>query len=131
MIPRPSWFDPAIAIGVALLMAWVACDMYSTEGVIPGLMYPAFFGVVPLLFVFCLRLPLEAFILFLIWLVAAAGLGSGLLDGVTFFPSKNLSNDVSFADSPVAFSIAMAINASLVGTGCYFALKWWRGRQVG
>jgi hypothetical protein len=62
MIPRPSRVDLAIAICMALLMLWVGYDMLSTEGLIPGLMYPVFFGIVPLLFVFCLKLPLKAFL---------------------------------------------------------------------
>jgi hypothetical protein len=130
MIQRPPWVDIALAIGVALLMFWVAYDMIATEGLIPGLMYPVFFGTVPLLFIFCLKLPLEAFLLFLIWLLAALGFGSGLLDGVTFFPSKSGSKDISIADSPIAFGIAMTVDLVVVIVGVYVAFKWWRGRQA-
>ncbi len=130
MIPRPRWVDLSIAIGIALLMVWVAYDMLTMEGLIPGLMYPAFFGIAPLLFVICLKLPLEAFLLFLIWLLAALGFGSGLLEGVTFFPSKNGSNYISITDSPIAFGIAMAVDFAVVSAGFYVAFKWWRGRQA-
>jgi hypothetical protein len=129
MIQRPPWVDIALAVGVALLMLWVAYDMIATEGLIPGLMYPVFFGTVPLLFIFCLKLPLEAFLFFLIWLLAALGFGSGLLDGVTFFPSKNGSKDISIVDSPIAFGIAMTVDLAVVIVGFYVAFKWRRGRQ--
>jgi hypothetical protein len=129
MIQRPLWVDIALAICVALLMLWVAYGMITTEGLIPGLMYPVFFGTVPLLFIFCLKLPLEAFLLFLIWLLAALGFGSGLLEGVTFFPSKNGSNDISIVDSPIAFGIAMTVDFAVVIAGFYMVFRWWRGRQ--
>jgi hypothetical protein len=131
MIPRPPWADPAIVIGIALVMVWVAYDMVSTSGVIPGLMYPAFFGTVPLFFVFGLRLPLEAFLLFLIWMLGVVGLGSGLMDGVTSFPSKNGDLTISSADSPIVFALAMTVNAAVVGAGVYFAFRWWKGRDAG
>jgi hypothetical protein len=62
--------------------------------------------------------------------VSALGFASGLLDGVTFFPSKNGSNDISMADSPIAFSIAMAVDFAVISAGFYVAFKWWRGRRA-
>jgi hypothetical protein len=128
MVQRPAWADYLIVGILDVLMIWAGIDMYSTHGLIFGLFYPIFLGVMSFVFVVVMKFPIEAFLGFLAWLVSVYGVYSGLAEGETTFLSASSSYNITI--SPVAFAAAMAVNLVVVAVGAYFAVKWWRGEHA-
>jgi hypothetical protein len=120
---RPQWADSFICAIFVLLMTWVAFDFYSSKGWDPFLLVPLFFGMTPCIFVFVLRQPIEAFLLFLVWLLACIGVFSGVFEGETGFPGKNSDLSISLATNPVWFSIAMVVNIAIAIGGIAAAVS--------
>lgn len=120
-------------LGVCLVLcvlAWPVWQIVNEYGLIPFLLIPLGLALTSILIVFVLGQGLKELLAVILWSGCVLLLASSILDLETGFPGKKAKIDLSYANEPILFVLAVLANSAMVVAGVVSAVRWWRSREA-